>query len=124
MREVIWVLLSLLGVIGLIVLTYVSARWLNRRVNLSGSRSIKVLEKAVIGQDKTLAVVQIGEKLMLLGITDGHIDKLSDLDKEDITAPPAPEAGGSFMENLKKAAREQFTGRADGGGQGENDNAP
>lgn len=124
MREVIWVLLSLLGVIGLIVLTYVSARWLNRRVNLSGSRSIKVLEKAVLGQDKMLAVVQIGEKLMLLGITDGHIDKLSDLDKEDITAPAIPSAGGSFMENLKKAAKQQFSGNYEGGGQGENDNAP
>lgn len=109
MGEIIAVILSLLGVIGLVFLTYFASKWLNRRFSTTSARSIKILEKAALGQDKSVAIVKVGTKLMLLGITTQHIEKLSDLDESDITEylndTPAP-INSAFLENLKKATLE------------------
>lgn len=101
-------LLSLLGVIGLIFLTYYAARWLNKRTYISGTRSIKILERANFSQDKSIVIVKVGGKNMLLGVTSEHIEKIADLDDEDIIAPEqiSGNGNGTFLENLKKAARE------------------
>lgn len=99
-------LLSLLGVIGLIFLTYFAARWLNKRTTMAGTRSIKILERANFSQDKSIVIVKVGGKLMLLGVTSEHIERIADLDETDITVPEAPPQNGTFLENLKKATRE------------------
>lgn len=99
-------LLSLLGVIGLIFLTYYAARWLNKRTTMAGTRSIKILERANFSQDKSIVIVKVGGKHMLLGVTSEHIDKIADLSEDDIITPEPVQYNGSFLDNLKKATRE------------------
>ncbi len=105
--EFLTVVLSLLGIIGLIFLTYFASRWLSKKFSITGARSIKVLERVNFAQDKSIVMVKVGEKLMLLGVTPQHIEKISDLDQTDITeylADNTAVQSGAFLENLKKAA--------------------
>ena len=110
MEEIILVITSLLGVIGLIFLTYFAGKWLNRRMYSVTGKTVRVLERENLGQDKCVVIVKAGSKYMLLGVTQHHIDKLCDLDENDISeqlkAPPAPAGGKSFLENLKIAAKQ------------------
>ncbi|MCX7658642.1 MAG: flagellar biosynthetic protein FliO [Oscillospiraceae bacterium] len=101
--EIALLIVSLLGVVGLIFLTYYGVRWLNKKVPASGGRSIKVLERAPIAQDKSLVIVKVGEKHMLLGLSPQHIEKIADLDAGDIVAMQESEfEAGNFKEILKK----------------------
>lgn len=110
MEEIILVITSLLGVIGLIFLTYFAGKWLNRRMYSVTGKTVRVLERENLGQDKCVVIVKAGSKYMLLGVTQHHIDKLCDLDEDDISeqlkTPPAPAGGKSFLENLKIAAKQ------------------
>ena len=70
---------------------------------------MKVLERTMFGQDKSLVVVKIGDKIMLLGVTAHHIEKIADLDESDLSQAALGQAvpvNGTFLENLKKATRE------------------
>lgn len=121
MSEIFTVICALLGVIGLIFITYFATRWLNkkfRNVGYNGSQNgIKIVECLGISQDKQLIVVRVGNKKMLLGVTPDSIRKLSDLDEEDmalVEKKPDENSEGSFMENLKKAFLSRNNGESSG----------
>lgn len=84
MKEILTVIMSLVGVVFLIFLTYYWANWLNKRVRLNPNSSVKVVERVSLGQDRAIMIVSIGEKYMMLGVTGQHIDKIADLDKADM----------------------------------------
>lgn len=84
MKDTFTIVFSLVGVLVLIMITYYGARWLNKRVHVPGNSTIKILERVNIGPEKALMIISIGEKNMLLGVSQQHIEKLSDLDKADI----------------------------------------
>lgn len=99
MNEIITILFSLLGVVILIFLTYYGANWLNKRVKFSGNGMMKVHERVNLGADKTIMVVSVGEKYMLLGITQQNITKISDLEKDEIE---------KLLEEKKSASKQTF----------------
>lgn len=111
--EVFSVICALLGCIGLIVLAGFASRWLHNRFNTgtfgSGQRTVKIIECIGIAQDKQLMIVSVGRKFMLLGVTPNSVDKICDLDEEDLSLPEdsgiASESG--FMKSLKKAFAER-----------------
>lgn len=109
MPEIVTLVLAMLGIIGLIFLTYYATRWLNRRVTATTGRSMQILERIMLGQDKSLIVVKAGEKILLLGVTAHHVDKIAEFSAEEYPLPAEgglPPLGGTFLENLKKAAAE------------------
>ncbi|MCI5905655.1 MAG: flagellar biosynthetic protein FliO [Oscillospiraceae bacterium] len=107
MSDILMVICALLGVIGLIFLTYYATKWLNKKFRSTGwngaQNGIKIIECMGIAQDKQLLVVKVGRKTMLLGVTPNSVSRLADLDEDDIAAmtADAPMGGGSFMESLK-----------------------
>lgn len=110
MSEVFTVVCALLGVIGLIFLTYYATRWLNKKFRSTGyngsQNGIKILECMGIAQDKQLLAVKVGRKALLLGVTPNSITALSELDDDDIaemTAASENGSGGGFTDILKKA---------------------
>ena len=106
MKEILTIIISLLGIIGLIFLTYYASKWLNNRFSATSARSIKVLERTNFSQDKSIVIVKVGGKHMLLGVTQHHIDKIADLDPSDITEHQADKLklpSGTFLENMKRA---------------------
>lgn len=72
-------LVSLLGVLGLMFLTFFGLRMLNRRISTSGGR-LRVIDRATLGRDSMILVVSVCGKLMLVGVSSQRVDKLADLE--------------------------------------------
>lgn len=115
MDEILLVFFSLLGVIGLILLTYYGQKWMNKKfrgnTNFSSGKNIKIKECTGVSPDKQLIVVSVGKKTMLLGVTPAGINKISDLDEEDVAVMESnnSEQQGemNFFKNLKQAFSER-----------------
>lgn len=111
--EAFTVICALLGVIGLLFLTFYAYKWLNKHRMSGGfgynNRSIKIVEYVSIAQDKQLMIVTVGSKKMLLGVTPNAVTKVCDLDDEDIVPENKSddEDSGLFMKSLKKAFAEK-----------------
>ena len=111
--EVFTVICALLGIIGLIFLSCFAARWLNNRFHTgmfgSGQRSVKIIECIGIAQDKQLIIVSVGRKLMLLGVTPNSVNKICDLDEEDLASETdaGAQSDSGFIKSLKKAFAER-----------------
>lgn len=59
-----------------------------------GKSRIRVLDRAVLGQDKTLAVVKIGARVFLIGVASAQISLLSELSEEEAALWDDPQEGG------------------------------
>ncbi len=110
--EVFTVVCALLGIIGLMFLSFWFAGWLRKKFNsggfCGGQNSIKIVESIGIAQDKQLMIVTVGNKTMLLGVTSGSVSKICDLDEADImTESEDISAPSGFMQSLKKAFAEK-----------------
>ena len=79
MFEFLWMIVSLLGVLGLMFLTFFGLRMFNRRISTSGGR-LRVIDKATLGRDSMLLVVSVCGKLMLVGVCSQKIEKMADLE--------------------------------------------
>ena len=103
------VICALLGVIGLLFLTYYAVRWLNKRshgVGFGGGKNkIQIIECLGIAQDKQLLAIKAGKKAMLLGVAPNSVTKLCDLDEDEVAIMEQQdeESEGGFAESLKKA---------------------
>lgn len=115
--EVFTVVCALLGIIGLLFLAFYASRWLNKHFNGGGfggsRRMIKIIECTGVAPDKQLMIVEVGGKCMLIGIAPNSVNKICDLDREDIElygsedTVPAESARSGFMQSLKKALAEK-----------------
>jgi len=72
-------IISLLGVLGLMFLTFFGIRMLNRRISTSGGR-LRVIDRATLGRDSMMLVVSVCGKLMLVGVSSQRVEKIADLD--------------------------------------------
>lgn len=110
MWDFILIVISLLGIVGLIFLTYYASRWLNKKTYLSSGKTIKILERQMLSQDKYLAVVKVGTKVMMIGVSAQHIDKICDLDEADLSEYENNQSKDTkkktFLENLKDATKQ------------------
>ena len=99
---------SIVILLGILYLAYLASRYLGTSaVRRSSSEHIKLLDMISLGQDKAVAAIKVGDKQFLLGVTQGSITKLSDLDEEDIIQmliekEETPLAGQGFKDILSK----------------------
>lgn len=106
-------ILSLLGallVLGLVLfLAYKSSRWLGHRYGAQSLRGthMEVLERVMLAPDRSLVLVRLRDRVLLLGVTAQRIETLAQLDPSDYTgAPAAPDASpaaDSFAAMLRDA---------------------
>ena len=94
--EYVQLVCALIGVLALIFLFF----WVLRKVNkgilsVSGKR-LKVLDRASLGGEKSVVVVSVAGKCMVLGVTAGRIDKIEDLSitEEEYMSELYPEGSG------------------------------
>ena len=108
LKEILLAILSLMGVIALIFLTFYASRALHKRMYSFSGKHIKIVEREMLSQDKSLIVVKAGEKYMLLGVTSQHIDKLYEFSEGEFSeeAEIPRNENGTFLDNLKKATAE------------------
>ncbi len=64
---------------------------------------IRVLERSYLGPKKSICLVRIGQRALALGVTEGSITTLAQLDDEDLPAvtDPVDGDGGSFVAQFR-----------------------
>lgn len=93
--------LKLFLVIGLIYLALAGLRWLQKgRIQVAaGSTTIRILETTGLAPGRSLHLVVVGEKTLLIGATDHQLSLLAEL--TDVIVPLSEE-DSSFDETLAK----------------------
>lgn len=95
-------IMALVGVLALVFLMFWLMKKFNRRITVSDSRSMKVLERINLGPDKMLLLVSICGKCMVLGVTSSHTEKLCDLEQTEEELTRRDEDGNpSFGESFR-----------------------
>ena len=88
MEKVFTALGILLILIVILYLSYVCTKFVGKRVRgtgLSGSaRNIRVLEQRMFNQEASVALLQVSERIFLVGITPHNISLLTELDDETL----------------------------------------
>lgn len=86
--DLIWVIFSLIGILGLFFLLIYGLNKLNKKIGVISGSKMRILDRVTIGRDGMIFVVSVGGKLMLLSATSQHIEKICDLDMtaEEYTA--------------------------------------
>lgn len=71
------------------------------------SRQMQLIDRMVIGQDRMLMIVQVGERFFLIGSTGSEISLISELSSTDILPPDGEELTHTvnfketFLEHIK-----------------------
>lgn len=78
--EVLWIVVSFAAVFGLLFLLLYGLKKLNNGVGVNNGSKMRVLDRVTVGRDGMLLVVSVGGKLLLIGATPQHIEKLGELD--------------------------------------------
>ncbi len=87
----------LIGVIAVILAAYWAVNWFSRKYkNAWGGRYVKVLERTMLAQDKSLVLIEVGGKVYLLGVGGQHIEKIDCFEPEGFTPPCEPDAKHDF----------------------------
>lgn len=113
-----WLVFSLIGVLGLFFVLIYALKKLNKGVGYVNGNRIKVIDRVSLGRDGMLVVVSVAGKLMLVGVTGQHIEKLAELDMspEEYNERSADETGGmKFSEALAEVLNRKKTTKKDEG---------
>ena len=98
MPSLIKVISSLLFVLGMmVVIAYIARRFMSSRMGpWQSGRRIRVLGTSYLGLKKEIALIQVGEEYLVLGVTPNHISLLTRLDHLP-TLPEIPESDPSLF---------------------------
>ncbi|MFZ2538302.1 MAG: flagellar biosynthetic protein FliO [Oscillospiraceae bacterium] len=105
-----WELIYLVIVlVGVVALAYYVSKWLSKRCAVQGQNTkyLKVIDRIALGQDRTLCIVQVGDKAMLLGVTQHNIGKICDINIEDLPKVQSGQ-GTSFANTLKNTLKNNW----------------
>lgn len=101
----------------IIYLSYLSSKYIGKNMNKSSSsRYMRLIDQITVGQDRHIAIMQVGDKYLLVGITAGQINVLSEMQDEDLL-PLSPESQGTgvkspdFKEMMEKLGNIRKKGR-------------
>ncbi len=100
--DIIWVIFSLIGVLGLFFLLIYGLNKLNKKVGVISGSKMRVLDRVTIGRDGMIMVVSVAGKLMLLSATSQHIEMLCELDM-------TPEEYMQQLQNDAQQTRNNFS---------------
>lgn len=104
-------IMALLGVLALVFLLFWVMKKLNRRVTVSDSRHMKVLERINLGPDKMLLLISVCGKCMVVGVTNGRVEKIHELEQteEELLSKNDRNGGNpSFGESFKTVFKEMI----------------
>ena len=79
-------LVTLLMLAAILNLAYRVSKYVGTvAVRQSQSRYIKIADMMSLGQDKAIAITQVGGRIFLVGITSGGMTNIAELSPEDLT---------------------------------------
>ncbi len=101
------VIVTFLVAACIIYLSYLASKYIGKGANMNQrSRYMRVIDQIAVGQDRCIAIVQIGMKYFLVGIASGQVNILSEIHDEDLVQINAPDRTfnefSSFKDTLEK----------------------
>lgn len=79
-KEIFSVIISIIGIVFVLYFTFYCTKFLSVKANsIQKSKYINIIDKAVLGQNKYLAIAEIKNKYYLLSISDQSINILKEL---------------------------------------------
>lgn len=109
---------SLLGIIIIFGLVLYGSYFVSKKIakfslGANQSRYMKIVDRIVLGQDRYAAIVTVGERYFLLGISGETMTLLSELSKDDMVLLEGPNKTLpetlNFKEILKKLGHDKDT---------------
>lgn len=72
-------------VVVIIYLSYLASKYIGRGMGRIGSsRYMRLIDQIALGQDRHVAIMQVGGKYLLVGVTSGQISLLSEVQDEEL----------------------------------------
>lgn len=89
----------------IIYLSYLCSKYMGKGlVKSSSSRYMRMLDQMIVGQNRTLAVVQAGDRYLLLGVGPERIEMLLELSEEELI-PIGGESGEQMVDFSRLLSR-------------------
>ena len=80
-KDVFMLIISVIGIILVLLLTYYGTKWLSSKSSLGlKSKYMTITDRMMLGQNKFIAIAEINNKYYLLGVTENNISILKELD--------------------------------------------
>ncbi len=97
------VIATFVAVIVIIYLSYLASKYRGKGLGRSGSsRYMRLIDQVTLGQDRHVAIMQVGGKYLLVGVTSGQISLLSEVSDEDLfPLEPDEEEGDGKIPDFK-----------------------
>lgn len=107
LKSIFTVLFVFLVCILVFVLTFLATKMVGKGYSTArlNSGNIKILDRVALGQDKNLLIIQVANKTMLLGVTQQRVEKLCDIDENQLVQIEPSAGNGDFSEILKKTLK-------------------
>lgn len=110
--EVISFITVLLVLALILYLSYVvSCKVGGRMIRIGGSSNIRIIDQAIIGREKSIIVVRVGQKDYLLGVSQNSISLLQELEEGQVMdgEMQSPDSLGfvSFLKDRMKNGKEK-----------------
>ena len=91
--------LALFAVVAVIYLSYIFSKYIALGASkMSGTKYMRVVDRLVLGQDKMMIIVQIGEKYYLAGVASQSVQIIKELAEEELTEMEAPASSAAFQQ--------------------------
>ena len=75
---------------------YYFTKFIGSKMSYSNTnKHIKVLDRVFLGNDKSICIIQIGNRFFVIGITNHHIELISELNEAEVV-PISDDNSGSF----------------------------
>ena len=98
---------SVIGMFVVMILIFVAAFYATKLMGrnyagqTSSSREMRVIDRLMLGRDRYLLIVEVGEKVLLLGVSPQQIDNLTELDSEAFNNLSPEQENTDFLSLLK-----------------------
>lgn len=113
--QLIWYLIVFLLVIG--VAFYITRFIGQSTLRYTRSTNLQVIDYIILGRDKGLYIVKVGDKFFLIGVSNNNITYLTEINKEDMKVPTNDK---DFVTNLNisierlKRLKNRYLSKKDG----------
>ncbi len=122
--EVLSLIWALLMIVVVLALAYLFTRYVAGIATVKGfkprGRKINILEQIAISKDQKLLLVKVGEKVYFLGSSQGSINQISEISKEELSLWEEEDEAFKTSENMsfKDALKKVMSKNQDGGNNG------
>lgn len=114
MGEILQALMTLGMVIFILYLSYVFSKYVGKGIGVKKStRHMLVLDRLVLSQDKSIAVVQVGCRYFLIGVASSQINVLTELSGDDLVELQESAIDANLAPIDFKSLLKQMAGRKD-----------